>query len=408
MAFIHSVSFLFGKMVRLGNIRHTNVFGILLVVRCQIGGVNVLGQLIERRCDTLLGLFDLVLHILSNTLFDLLELFRSHVFGIDQALFDKFQGISGGAGEFDFLAVAVGRSRIGHGVTVIPVGHHFEVDGSVAASGVFLGKADALLDGQDVHTIDAKSGDGISHFVVVADGRVTIDGGSHTVVVVFNAENHGQLPQVTHVGRLPNLSLIGRTISIAGNRHGHFLTRRRLVLGRKGQSSSQRNLSPDNTGSSKEIVLLVVHMHTSTLPLGISINDSKELTDDLPDASTPCQGDAMTSVTGHPRIGLIERVLNSRRDGFLTVVQMAKSTDRPRLVFVVAGNFHTSHRVHQFEHAHQFLLAGFDAAGGGGVQIVGFKTSRQIETRHGSSSGHSEPSLLGGDHAPKRSRSSIE
>lgn len=67
----------------------------------------------------------------------------------------------------------------------------------------------------------------------------------------------------------------------------------------------------------------------------------------------------MTTVARNPRIIVRERVLNTRRYGFLSIVKMAKATNVTGLVLVVAGNLHTTHSVHEIKHGPQFILVGF-------------------------------------------------
>mmetsp|Transcript_18095 Transcript_18095/g.25092 ORF Transcript_18095/g.25092 Transcript_18095/m.25092 type:complete len:253 (-) Transcript_18095:286-1044(-) len=252
-------------------------------------------------------------------------------------------------------------------MTVITVGHHFDVHGSVAGTAILLDKSHALLDGQNIHTVDTNSGNMISHFEIIIVRGMTINTGTHAVMVVFNAKNHGQFPQRRHVGGFPNLSLIGRTISVTGNGDIHGFARLGIVFIGKGQSVSDGYLGTDNSVSAVKVVFLVVKMHGSTLGRTETNGIAKQFAHHLRHRSTPGQGDAMASVGGNPGVGLFQRKLNSGSDGFLSIVQMTKSTNIAGLVFVVTGNFHTTHRVHQFKHLHQFVLGGGDGIFGFGI-----------------------------------------
>jgi hypothetical protein len=48
----------------------------------------------------------------------------------------------------------VSRSRVGHGVSTIPISDHLEEKGSLARLSPLLGELDRLSDGEDVHTVD--------------------------------------------------------------------------------------------------------------------------------------------------------------------------------------------------------------------------------------------------------------
>jgi hypothetical protein len=126
--------------------------------------------------------------------------------------------------------------------------------------------------------------------------RVTVNGPSHTILVILNAKDHGKFPEGGHVGRLPNLSLVGGTVSVTGNGDVHGLTRFGIVIVGKCEASSYGHLGTDNTVSTVEIPLLVVEVYGSTLGLAVSVLKSKQLGQDLGDRSTPDEGNTMASV----------------------------------------------------------------------------------------------------------------
>jgi len=88
----------------------------------------------------------------------------------------------------------------------------------------------------------------------------------------------------------------------------------------------------------------------------------------------------VTTIRGNPTVGFLKGALNAGSDGFLAVVQMAKASNVACLVFVVAGNFHASHRVHELEHAQEFVLGAFYRLTGLVIQVVHFETAFQVET----------------------------
>lgn len=92
-----------------------------------------------------------------------------------------------------------------------------------------------------------------------------------------------QLPEIRHVGGLPDLSLVGGTVSVTANGAIHGLTRFRLVLGRKGKSGTHGHLRTDDSLSSIKVSSLIIKVHGTSLTLGHAFNDAKEFTDNRRD-----------------------------------------------------------------------------------------------------------------------------
>mmetsp|Transcript_12615 Transcript_12615/g.18395 ORF Transcript_12615/g.18395 Transcript_12615/m.18395 type:complete len:206 (+) Transcript_12615:475-1092(+) len=205
-------------------------------------------------------------------------------------------------------------------MSVVTVGHHLNVHGTISRSAKLLDESHSLLDSEDVHTINTDTGDVVAHLVIIRMTGVTVDGSSHTVAVVLNTENHGQLPQTGHIGRFPNLSLVGGTISIACNGDIHILTRLGVVFIGKGKSGTNGNLRTDNPLSTEEVILFRVEMHGSSLPLGHTPGIPEQLSEDGGDVASPGESDAVTTIGCDPGIFAVEGGLDSGGDGFLAVV----------------------------------------------------------------------------------------
>ena len=129
--------------------------------------------------------------------------------------------------------------------------------------------------------------------------------------------------------------MIRRTVSVAGNRHVHFLAGHGVVLVGKGESRSDRDLRPDNALSTKKVVGLVVKVHAAALAFGVSLQVAKEFAHDPGDASAADEGDAVAAVAGDPRVFLFKGRMDARGDGLLTVVKVAKAANVARLVLIV-------------------------------------------------------------------------
>ena len=81
-------------------------------------------------------------------------------------------------------AYAVGGSRIGHGVTSVPVGDELVDEGSLSWGAPFLAELGGGLNGEDVHAIDLQTGNVLATLVVVGDGGGAVGRGTHAVLVV--------------------------------------------------------------------------------------------------------------------------------------------------------------------------------------------------------------------------------
>mmetsp|Transcript_14268 Transcript_14268/g.21430 ORF Transcript_14268/g.21430 Transcript_14268/m.21430 type:complete len:232 (-) Transcript_14268:294-989(-) len=231
-------------------------------------------------------------------------------------------------------------------MSMVTISHHLNVHGSISRSAPFLDKPHSLLDSKNVHTINTESWNVISHLVIIRMTGMTFNTSSHTKTIILNAENHGQLPQTGHIRTLPNLSLIRSSISIASNCNIHFLTRLSIVLIRKRQSSTNGNLRSNNPLPTEEIVFFGIKVHRTTLSLGHTSCVSKQLCKNGRYISSAGKSDTVTTIGCDPRVFLFESGVDSGSDSFLSVVEMAESTDVTGFVFVIACDFHSAHGVH--------------------------------------------------------------
>lgn len=71
--------------------------------------------------------------------------------------------------------------------------------------------------------------------VVVSASRGPLGAGAHAVAVVFTHEDAWHVPQLCHVVRLEQLTLVGSSVPVQGETHGVYPS----VLGRKGDSYPQ-------------------------------------------------------------------------------------------------------------------------------------------------------------------------
>mmetsp|Transcript_9951 Transcript_9951/g.14300 ORF Transcript_9951/g.14300 Transcript_9951/m.14300 type:complete len:212 (-) Transcript_9951:645-1280(-) len=179
-----------GGPVRLRIIRHTDVSWILALSRVEVGSKDVVVQGVKSWFSGFLSLENILLHLLADFLLLLLELCLVTESCIDNGLLQELQRITCGTSQCNFFTVTVSCSRIGHGVSVVTVGHHLNIHRTVSASTVVFDELHTLGDSQHVHSVDSNSRNGITHLVVITDTGVSIHRSSHTVVVVFNAKDH--------------------------------------------------------------------------------------------------------------------------------------------------------------------------------------------------------------------------
>mmetsp|Transcript_4613 Transcript_4613/g.6947 ORF Transcript_4613/g.6947 Transcript_4613/m.6947 type:complete len:242 (-) Transcript_4613:131-856(-) len=241
-------------------------------------------------------------------------------------------------------------------MSVVTVSHHLHIHGTSATSHVFLHKSHTLLHCKNIHSINPHSWNVVPHLVIIRMRRVAIHTRSHTIMVVLNAENHGQIPQTGHVGTLPNLSLVRRPVTVTGNGDLHGRTRLGIVMIGECQPQTYGHLRPHNTLSTVEVVRLVVKVHGSTLTLSLAIYIAEQLRENALNRPPTGQRRTMAAVRGDPRISGFEGSIDAGGHCFLSIIQMAKSSNGTRLVFVIARDLHTAHGVHQFKVGKKLFL----------------------------------------------------
>mmetsp|Transcript_25329 Transcript_25329/g.54493 ORF Transcript_25329/g.54493 Transcript_25329/m.54493 type:complete len:379 (-) Transcript_25329:188-1324(-) len=361
----------------------------LILLLSTIRRVHIFKEMgLHRRFSRGLGLLDLFRHILSDALLRFLNLFGIGKSSINDSLLHELKRITSGSSQCNLLTVTVGGTRVRHGMPVVTVCHHLHIHGTIARTTPLLHKSHTLLDSQDIHAINPHSRNMIPHLVIIRMRRVTIHTRSHTIVIILNTENHGQVPQTGHVGTLPNLSLVGCPVSVARNGHLHGLTGSGIVMVGKCESRPDRNLRPHNTLSSEKVVFLVVKVHGTTLAHSLPINVPEQLAQNAGDSSSSCQCGTMATITRNPRIFRFERRVDTRGDRLLSIVQVAKSANGTRLVFVIARDFHTAHGVHQLKVAEELFLGHFDGVVWCGVELVGFEGAGEVEGGDVGGGGH--------------------
>jgi hypothetical protein len=151
-----------------------------------------------------------------------------------------------------------------------------------------------------------------------------------------------QVPQLRHIERLENLSLIASTITI--QRNSRILVP--IVLMCERESSTDRNLCTDDTIATIEA--LGKHVHGASLAVRNAFTTTQELPDDRFDGCAAHEGEAVAAVGSDNIILLGEGVLNSNGNCFLACGEMAETADLLLFVKSVGGHFHTAGRAVSF------------------------------------------------------------
>lgn len=157
--------------------------------------------------------------------------------------------------------------------------------------------------------------------------------------LTLTAEQSREIPQLGHVESLKDLALVAGTITIQDD--AGVLSA--LVLVGKGQTSTDGNLSADNTVTTVEV--LGEHVHGATLSVGNTLAATKQLTNDGSHGTATHQGETVASVGGDDVVLLGDSVLNTDSNSLLTSRQVAETADLLLLVQTIGSHLHLSERL---------------------------------------------------------------
>lgn len=177
-------------------------------------------------------------------------------------------------------------------------------------------------------------------------------------MIVLADQNCRQIPERRHVKRLEQLPLVRGTVTVESKRHVLVLG----VLLRESQTTSERNLSPNNAVAAIEATVLLVEMHRTAFSPGAPVPAAHELGEDLREGPTAADEGAVIAVSGDDAVLLGDGGLHADGHGFLSVVQVAEPADQLGLVERVRGDLHAAHRRHVAEEGEELLGRGVDGA----------------------------------------------
>merc|ERR1712072_505455 len=309
---------------------------------------------------------DLLVDVAAGLLVDLLRLLLLSDAPLDDLLLETGDRVVGAPHTLDLLTRTVGSTRVGHGVTAVSVSHVLVDERAVAILAPLLAVLHSSLDGEDVHTVDLQTGDVLATLVVLGHGGGTASGGTHTVLVVLAAKDDRDVPELSQVERLEDLTLVGSTVSVESQ--GDV----RLAQVHVGETNTSAggDLSTDDTVTSVEAS--GEHVHGATLAVGDTPSPTEQLTNDGSHGTASHHGEAVASVGGDEVVRLLDGVLDAGGDGLLTRGQMAEPSDLLLLVQPVGGHLHPAHGHHVVVHLLQLLLARLERVRRR-VQLVGLE-----------------------------------
>lgn len=177
-------------------------------------------------------------------------------------------------------------------------------------------------------------------------------------MIVLANQDGRQVQQRRDVKSLKELPLIRSPISIHGERDRAILG----ILLAERDATPKRDLSPNDTMAAIELRLLLVEMHRPALALRATTAAAHQLRKTLKQRSTAGEKDAMITVSRDNRVPAGDGGLHADADGFLTIVEVAKPTNKLRFVERVSSDLHAAHHGHISEETEEFLWGCLDGA----------------------------------------------
>lgn len=177
-------------------------------------------------------------------------------------------------------------------------------------------------------------------------------------MIVLADQNRRQIPERGDVKRLKQLPLIRRTVTVENKGHGFILG----ILLSEGNSTSERDLSPDDAMAAEKPGVFLVKVHRTTFSSGATGLAAHELGEHLEEGPAAAEEDAVVAIGGDNGVLLRNRRLHPNGDGLLAVVKVAKPSDQLRLVERVGGDLHPAHGGHVVEEGEELLGSGLDGA----------------------------------------------
>lgn len=215
--------------------------------------------------------------------------------------------------------------------------------------------------------------------------------------IIFDNKDDRQLPQLSHVQALKELSIVTSPIPEEG--HGHmitalFLQDLPLVLGRERRAGGDRNPLTDESKSTDQIMLLREHVHGASLASAAARFLAEQLAHNLAGRHSLAERVDVVPIGADHGILLFQELDEARRDSFLPVVEMDEAEHLAPVVHLSAHVFERPPQNHVFVELQSLLLR--DQQIGAGDRGLGLLLLDDIGCGDGGDGGGGGPGTAGG------------
>ena len=191
-------------------------------------------------------------------------------------------------------------------MTTVAVGDELDEKwATLVVDGPLARVCSSLASRYDVHAVHLDTRDLVSALEVLRVHRAALRARAHTVLVVLAYEDTREVPELGHVERLEDLTLVAGTVTV--KREGAVV----LLAVLKGESKTGANgdLGTDDTVAAEESGSEDVH--GTALAVRRAALTTEELAEDTNNGTTAKDGEGMAAVAGDDEVILMDAVLQA-------------------------------------------------------------------------------------------------
>src|SRR5690606_20809304 len=171
----------------------------------------------------------------------------------------------------------------------------------------------------------------------------TFDARAHGVLVVLDDVDGRQLPQLSHVEALVDLTLVRGAVAEI-DEAGRVVA---AVFAGEGQARAQRHLGADDAVTAIEAGRHVEHVHRAALAARRTADAARQLGHDLIGVHAGGQHMTVVAIAGDDLVvALFDALLNADGHGFLADIQVAEAPDQAHAVQLARALFEASDQDH--------------------------------------------------------------
>jgi WD40 repeat protein len=377
---------------RLGEFNIANNLGRLTVV-------DVLEELSNGGLGSGLSLLSSLVNLNLNLLVDSLKLGSGSEASLKDTVTAVVNAITLSTDGSNLFTSAVRKAGVRHGVTVVAVGRTLDEDRTVAIADIVSSETETLLGSKNIHAINPESRDIVTTSVELSGSSVASSRSTHGEIIVLAEEDDRELPHGGHVSNLEDLALVGSTITIGGDSDATVV----VVHVGEGKTSTEGNLGADDTVTTVEVVLLVVHVHGATLAAGAAGDATHELGEHGLDRIAARDLVTVITVSGDHGISFLKVVLHTNNDSFLTIVEMAETANKTLLIHSIGDDLNTTVKAHLLIESKYLILSGGDGALRHRLETVNLERAVNLESSGGHETLHGAKCFNGAKKSVKAS-----